>query len=120
MTRRRVEGVRYRCGTALRPKLPGAGRALGQLPFVVEQVLKEVVAPLRRRLRPDDFRAASDRVRPFTCTKSALPAETLLLDRGGFRLRAHQCRIAGSMGLAEGVTAGDQRDRFFVVHGHTA
>src|SRR5262249_8345040 len=32
-----VEGVWDRCGAALRPKLPGASRALRQLPFVVKQ-----------------------------------------------------------------------------------
>ena len=35
-----------------------------------------------------------------------------------FRLRPHQRRIAGAVGLAEGVTAGDQRDRLLVVHRH--
>ena len=40
----------------LRLPLLGAGRALGQLPFVLEQVVEEVVAPLGRRLRPGDFR----------------------------------------------------------------
>src|SRR5262249_36126390 len=68
----------------------------------------------------DDFRAAGDRVGPFARAEFALPAETLLLDRGGFRLRPHECRIAGAVGFAEGVTAGDQRDGFFVVHRHAA
>ena len=35
-----------------------------------------------------------------------------------FRLGADQCRIASAVGLAEGVTAGNQRDRLFVVHRH--
>ena len=38
--------------------------------------------------------------------------------RGAFRLRADQRRIAGAVGLAEGVAAGDQRDGLFVVHRH--
>ena len=37
---------------------------------------------------------------------------------GRFRLRPHMGRIAGAVGLAEGVTAGDQRHRLFVVHRH--
>ncbi len=64
------------------------GRALGQFPFVAEQVLEEVVAPLRWRRGPDDFQAAADRVTPFARAKFALPAEALLLDAGGFRLWA--------------------------------
>src|SRR5262249_3856712 len=50
--------------------------------------------------------------------KFTLPAEALLLDGGSFRLWAHQCRIASAVGFAEGVTASNQRDRFFVVHRH--
>ncbi len=52
VTLRRVVGVRHRaCARAvLRLPLMRAGRALGQFPFVAEQVLEEVVAPLRRRL----------------------------------------------------------------------
>ena len=38
--------------------------------------------------------------------------------RGAFRLRSDQRRIAGAVGLAEGVAAGDQRDGLFVVHRH--
>ena len=105
-------------GGAFRLPLLGAGRALGQLPFVFEQVLEEEVAPLRWRLSPGDFRAAGDRVFAFTCAIAALPAEALILDRSTFRLDADQRRIARAMGLAERVTAGDQRHGLFVVHGH--
>ena len=38
--------------------------------------------------------------------------------RAAFRLRADQRRIAGAVGLAEGVAAGDQRDGLLVVHRH--
>jgi hypothetical protein len=103
---------------ALRLPLLGAGRALGQLPFEFEQVVEEVVAPLRRRLRPGDFRAAGDGVGADAGAVLALPAEALILDRAAFRLRADQRRIAGAVGLAEGVAAGDQRDGLFVVHRH--
>ena len=63
----------------LRPPLIGAGRALRQFPFVAEQVLEEVVAPLRRRRGPGDFRAAADRVIALAAAEAALPAEALLL-----------------------------------------
>src|SRR5260221_1445030 len=61
MTLRRVEGIRNWRGAAFRLPLIGAGRAPGQLPFIAEQVLEVVVAPLRWRLRPGNFRAAGDR-----------------------------------------------------------
>src|SRR6185312_14475333 len=48
----------------------------------------------------------------------ALPAEALVLDGAAFRLRTDQRRIAGAVGLAEGVAARDQRDRLLVVHRH--
>src|SRR5260221_10048861 len=102
----------------LRLPLMRAGRALGQLPFVAEQVPEEVVAPPRRGRGPDDLQAAADRVAPSARAEFAAPAEALLLDAGGLRLRPHQRGIAGTVGLAEGVTAGDQRDGFFVVHRH--
>ena len=38
--------------------------------------------------------------------------------QAAFRLRADQRRIAGAVGLAEGVAAGDQRDGLLVVHRH--
>src|SRR5882757_424078 len=118
MLLRLVVGVRDRGSPAFRLPLVRTGRALGQLPFVVEQVVEEVIAPRRRRLAPGDFRAAGDRVLALARAELADPAETLLLDAGGFRLRTDQSGIAGAMGLAEGVTAGNQRDGLLVVHRH--
>ena len=40
--------------------------------------------------------------------------------RRAFRFRADQRRIAGAVGLAEAVAAGDQRDGLLVVHRHAA
>ena len=113
-------GIRHRTGAraVLRRPLMRAGRALRQLPFVAEQVPEEVVAPLRRRGGPGDFQAAGDRVAAFAGAEAALPAQALLLDAGRFRLGPHVLRIAGAVGLAEGVAAGDERDRLFVVHRH--
>src|SRR5208282_5332457 len=93
-------------------------RALGQFPFVAEQVRKEVGAPLRWRSGPDDFQAAADRVITLTRAKAALPAEALLLDARGFRHWTHQCRIASAVGFAEGVTAGNERNGLLVIHRH--
>src|SRR5258708_9634261 len=114
--------IRHRTGGCAIFRLPliRTGRALGRFPFIAEQVLKVVVAPLRWRRAPSDFQAASDRVTRFARAEFALPAKALLLDACGFRLWAHQRRIASAVGLAKGVTAGNQRDRFFVVHCHAA
>src|SRR6478672_10706524 len=48
----------------------------------------------------------------------APPAEALILDGAAFRSGADQRRIAGAVGLAEGVAAGNQSDRLLVVHRH--
>ena len=59
--------------------------------------------------------------RPLPEPNGLLPAEALLLERGALRLRADAgVRIAGAVGLAEGVAAGDQRDGLLVVHRHPA
>src|ERR1019366_10701076 len=112
---RLFEGVRGgRCRTFRLP-LFRTGRALRQLPFVAEQVIEEVVAPLRRRLRPGDFRTAGDGVGAEAGAMLALPAEALILDGTAFRIGAEQRRIAGAVSLAEGAAAGDQRDGLLVV-----
>src|SRR6266436_824334 len=66
----------------LRFPLMRTGRALGQFPFVAEQVPEEVVAPLGWRRGPDDFQAAADRVTAFATAIGVLPAEALRLDGG--------------------------------------
>src|ERR1043166_1045782 len=109
-----VEGVRDIGLAALCFPLRHAGRALRQLPFVFEQVLEEVVAPLRRRLRPRDFRTARDGVAAMARAVLALPAKALVLECAGFRLRTDQRRIAGAVGFSERVAARDQREGLFL------
>src|SRR5205085_9978094 len=102
--------IRHATGArvALRLPLIRAGRALGQFPFVAEQVREEVVAPPRWRLRPDDFQATADRVVAFAGAIGVLPAEPLLLDGGAFGLGADiLARIGSAVSLAERVSAGD-------------
>src|SRR5262245_5379489 len=118
MTLRRVESIRNRSGSALRPELIGPSRALLELPFVFEQALEKAVVPLRRRLPPGAFRAAVDRVFPFPCAIAALPAEAHRLNGRSFRFGPHQRGIAGAVSLAEAVSAGDQRYGLLVVHRH--
>src|ERR1700747_363196 len=95
-----------------------AARALRQLPVVLEEVLEIVVTPFCRRAGPCDFEAAGDGVACDASGVGACPAETLLLNRRAFRLFAPLGAGPGSVSLAEGVTAGDQSDGFFVVHRH--
>ncbi len=116
----RVVGVRdgALAGAVLRLPLVGAGRALGELPLVAEQGLEEAVVPGDRGGRPGALQAAGDRVGADAGAEGALPAEALLLDRGGLRVRADVVGRAGAVGLAEGVAAGDQRDGLLVVHRH--
>ena len=116
--------MRIRHGTGacatLRLPLVRTGRALRQFPFEAEQVPEEVVAPLRGRVGPGDFQAAGDRVAAFARAKAALPAQALLLDAGRFGLRPNMFRIAGAVGLAEGVAARDEGHRLLVVHRHAS
>src|SRR5512138_245131 len=122
MTLRTVVGIRNRTGACATLRLPlmRTGRALRQFPLVAEQDPKEVVAPLRWRVGPSDLQAAGDTVTPFAGAEAALPAEALLLDAGRFGLRPHMGRRAGAVGFAEGVAAGDERNRLFVIHGHAS
>ena len=115
-------GIRNRTGACATLRLPlmRSGRALRQFPFVAEQDPEEVVAPFRWRVSPGDFQAAGDRITAFAGAEAALPTETLLLDPGCFWLRPDMGRRAGPVGFAEGVTASDERNRLFVVHGHAS
>src|SRR4029077_14554442 len=104
--------------TILRRPLVRAGRALRQFPLVAEQVPEEVVAPLRRRGGPGDFHAARDRVAALARAEAVLLAQALVFEVARFGLASHVPRVAGAMGLAEGMASSDQRDGLLVVHGH--
>src|SRR6185437_3878129 len=113
--------VRHRaCPAAiLGPPLVRSGWTLRQLPFELKEVLEEVVAPLRRRLRPGHFQPAADGVRAKALAKFIFPAKALVLNVSAFRLRSHVVGWHGSaMSFAEGVPASNQGDCLFVVHGH--
>src|SRR5258708_32454929 len=79
VTLRGVMRVRHRAfaRAIFRRPLIRAGRALGQLPVVFEQVLEEVVAPFRRRRGPGNFQTAADSVSTKTLTEFILPPEAL-------------------------------------------
>ena len=112
-------GVRHHIRGRI-PGLPlvGAGRALGEHPFMAEQVLEVAVVPLDRVVGPGALDAAADLVAALAATEGALPAEALLLDARGLGLAADGGRVTGAVALAEGVAAGDERDGLLVVHRH--
>src|SRR4029079_4217828 len=102
--------------------LVGTGRALGELVVEAEQHVEEAGSrtPLRRRRAPGDLEARRDGIGALASAVAAQPTEALSLERRRLRLGADEIRIAGSVRLAERVTAVDQCDRLLVVHGHPA
>ena len=120
MALRGIVRVRHRavaCAILRRP-LVRSCRALGQFPFVAEQVLEEIVAPLGWRFRPDHFQAAGDSVGSFAAAEFALPSQALFFNGSCFRFRAHECGVACAVCFTKSMASGNQRDGLFVVHGH--
>jgi hypothetical protein len=97
-----------------------AGRASGKLPLIIEQQVEIVAVPADRVRRPGAFEPAGDRMVGNSALVAAGPAQALLGDVGALRFGADLGRIARAVALAEGVTAGDERDRLLVVHAHSA
>src|ERR1700691_6454974 len=96
-----------------------AGRTRRQFPLIAEQVGEEVVAPLGSRRGPNHFQSASDSVATVTFAKFILPSKALILHVGTFWFVADILSgNTGAVRFAEGVTAGNQRDCFFVIHRH--
>ena len=81
-------------------------------------MLEEVIAPLGRLRGPGDRQAAADRITSDARRIGVRPAKTLLFDGRTLRLRSHVSGRTGSVGLAERVTARNQRDCLFIVHRH--
>src|SRR6185436_4400260 len=76
---------------------------------------------LGRRGGPGAFQAAGDRVTAVARAQAVPPAEALMLDVGPLGLAPDVLGLlAGAVGLAERMTAGDQRDGLRVVHRHAA
>ena len=93
----------------------GRGRSL---PFILEQILKIVVAPLCRRRRPGQFDTARNGIGPVTAAVVARPAETLLLDRRSLGFQAFVRLRSGPVSLSKRVSARDQCNDLFIVHRH--
>src|SRR6185436_14862019 len=107
-------------GAVLRLPLLRASRTRGQLPLVLEEVFEEVAAPPGGRRGPRDFETARDGVGAPAGLVAALPAEALLLEVAALRFGTDMRRRRRTVGLAERVSAGDERHRFLVVHRHAA
>ncbi len=101
-------------------ELVRTGRALGQLPLVVEQVLEVAVVPLGWIVGPGALEPAADRIAGYAAAMAALPAKALVLDAGTLGFGTFVIFLGGTMGFAERVSAGDKRNRFLVVHRHAA
>ena len=113
--------IRHSTSTRVAFRLPllCAGRALRQLPFEAEQVLKKVVAPLCWRSRPCAFEAAGNRVACITTAISIFPPETLLSDARTSWCCTHVlARISSTMGFTERMPTGNESNSFFVIHRH--
>jgi hypothetical protein len=84
-------------------------------------VVEVFVGPGRGLGRPRAFEAARDGEVGVAGSERILPAEALLFHARAFGFRADVVRgIRRAVDLAERVAAGDEGDRFFVVHGHPA
>src|SRR5580704_13602537 len=99
MLLRRVVRIRNRRLRSFCHPLLCACRTLSQFPFVIEKVLKKVIAPFRRGLTPSYFKAARNRIAAFACAESIMPAEALRFERRAFRIGANVRCGAGSVGL---------------------
>ena len=122
MAPRRIVGVRHGAdgGRLLRCPLLRARGTLGELPLVAEEVLEEGVVPLYRAARPSAFRAAREGVDTAPLAVVVPPPQALLLDACAFGLGTDVLLPDRPVGLAEGVSAGDERDRLLVAHRHAA
>src|SRR5207302_3520462 len=70
---------------------------------------------------PGALQPAGDGVSPLPGSETAPPAEGLLLEGRTLGLGTDVLgRVAGAVGLAEGVATGDKRDGLLVVHRHAS
>ena len=114
-------GYRTRPGTIFRLPLMGTCRTFGQFPFKSEQVLEVVVAPLRWCGCPGTFQAAGNGVAGISTAKGIFPTHALLLQACTSGFCAHIfARVGGTVVFPKSMSAGNQRYRFFVIHGHAA
>ena len=98
-----------------------SGGTLREFPFVAEEDVEEVVVPFGGTGCPSTLEPTRNCVISPAGSKTAFPSETLLFNVGRLRLAASvHIRIGRAVGFAEGVSTGNESDRFFIIHGHAA
>ncbi len=98
LLRRVVRGRReVLVGRIHRLPLPGAGRALHEVPVVAEEHVEVAHVPLRRVRRPRAFDAAAGGVTALPAAQGILPAETHFFEGRSFRLGADQLGVGGAV-----------------------
>src|SRR5271157_3553375 len=108
-------------GSTLGYPLLRAGGALGQFPFILEEVFKVIVVPLRRVSGPCTLQPAAYRIHALAAAKAVLPAQALLFDRGSLGFRTNiLLRIGSAMRFAESMSTGDQGNCLLVIHRHAS
>src|SRR5918994_7441037 len=96
------------------------GGARRKLPVVLEQIVQELVVPLRRLVGPCALQPAGNRVGASAAAEGVPPAEALLLEGGSLGFRTEVLRTDRTMDLAERVAADDERNGLLVIHCHTS
>ena len=118
---RRIVSIRHGpLGLGIRGSvLLRTGGARRQLPVVLMEVFEVPVVPPCRLVGPGAIQPAGDRVGALTAAKPVLPAEALLLQAGALWFETDVLGgRGGTMGLADRVTADDERNGLLVVHRH--
>ncbi len=105
-------------GAIFRSPLVFAGGALGQLPFIVEQVFEKAHVPLNRFISPCAFEATGNRIGTFAGAIFVFPAETLLFNRSCFRVRAVVLFGSGTMNFTKRMSSCNKRNGFLIIHRH--
>lgn len=115
-----VKGIRNEWLSVLGNPLRSASGALGELPLVLEEVLEVLVAPLGRGLGPNNLETRCNGIGALARVVAVLPSEALSLNASASRLGTNVAVRSSAVGLAKGVTTGDESDSLLVVHGHAA
>ena len=108
------------CGRIIRDPLGSTRRAFGFHPVEAKQVIQVVCCPLGWSDCPGAFQATARGIFRMALATFVFPAKALFFDVGRRRFCAYTVSwLLRSVGFTEGVTTGNQRNNFFVIHRHT-
>ena len=100
--------------------LMSTGRTFSQFPFITKHILKIIITPLSRRRCPRTFKTTCNRMFTMTATEGIFPTHTLFFNASCGRFSTDKLTWIGStVCFSEGMTASNQGDCFFIIHGHT-